>query len=117
MTKPITGGDLYFLWKVGHQHLPKVGKIYENAVSVHKGKLSEGDEATFGTVYPAWLALLSATGFLMQRTVFSLETTTTALDKTIDQYRYVDGENAKGLTDAGKAFEEYVDKKKNPPKD
>lgn len=112
---PVTGGDLYSLWQAAHMGLPSVEKVYNENLKVHKDKVKGGSEETFGRCITAWHGLQAQAEFLLTRTAFSLEAAQQALDIAIDQYQYVDGDNAKGLTQAGQELKGYLDKPIHDP--
>lgn len=107
--EPVTGGDIYALWEVAHKGLPTVEEVYNKALETHKNKVAGGDDKTFGRCFAAWEELRQHSEYLLSRTQGSLDGASKALDIAIDQFKYVDGDNAKGLTEAGKEFQGYLD--------
>lgn len=101
-TEQVTGGDLHLLWKITHYKLPVVENVYTDATKVHSEKLAGGDEATFGPAYPAWQQLQGMLHEVLYQTGATVRVTRQALDTAIAEYAYVDTDNAKELTEAGK---------------
>lgn len=110
---PVTGGELFKLWEVGHKYMAQAEAFYEGFVKSHNDTISGGDEATFGPCIAAWKGLQEEVAFLMVRTEMSLEMTRLALDQAVINYQYVDGDNAKALTTAGEELQNYIDKEKS----
>lgn len=106
---PVTGGDLYALWQAAHMGLPDVQEVYDNAMEKHKNEVAGGDEETFGPCFTAWVDLQAHCQYLISRTQGSLEGARKALDIAIEQYAYVDGDNANALTAAGQELQTYLD--------
>lgn len=109
---PVTGGDLFVLWHAAHHRLPEAKAVYDDTLATEKNELANGDEEKFGRPFSAWLRLLSANQYLMQRSSLSIEISCQALDQAIEQYKYVDGDNSKSLTKAGEDLNGLVEKDK-----
>lgn len=107
---PVTGGDLYILWHAAHQRLPEAKAVYDDAAATLKGDLAEGDEGKYGKAFKAWKFLLSTNQYIMSHTSKSIDISCKALDLAITNYKYVDGDNAKALTEAGSDLNGLVDK-------
>lgn len=104
----VTGGDLNTLWRVANVMLPQVTNAYKYPIEeIHKIN-AEAKDDMYGKVHPWWTTV----GCLLERAMFdtsaSLINTQYALNRAVDAYAYVDGNNAKDLTKVGQELEQII---------
>ncbi|MFD0559990.1 hypothetical protein FB566_3971 [Stackebrandtia endophytica] len=106
----VTGGELNTLWRVANIQLPSVENAYTEPITeIHKVNGDPNDQK-YGRCHPWW----STVACLLERAMFStsgsLYATQVALNRAIDAYTRVDGNNAKALTKVGEDLEKILTK-------
>lgn len=106
-TRDITGGDLYSLWRVAHITLPTVENVYvDQANVVHE--IDEPDDVKFGRCHPWWATLCSELEQALFISAVRLRTSASALDRAVENFSHVDGDNAKGLNKIGEELKDIL---------
>lgn len=107
-TVPVTGGDLYQLFRVALKDLPVVENIYNSTTRIHADTLATEGEDTFGRAFPAWQVMQQQQHDILYRTARSMAASKWALLAAIVEYAYVDGDNANALTDVGQELNDNL---------
>ena len=105
----VTGGELNTLWRVANIHLPSIENAYTGPITeIHKVN-GDPDDSKFGRCHPWW----STVACLLERSLFStsgsLFRTQLALNRAIEAYTHVDGDNSKALTKVGEDLDNILD--------
>lgn len=104
----VVGGEIALLWGVANRHLPDAqNAYYEQIEQVHKVN-GNPDDQKYGKCHPWWTALACELERGMFNTVSSMAIAAIVVDKAVDAYVHVDGDNAKGLTAIGEEFKETL---------
>ncbi|GAA4921387.1 hypothetical protein LX16_4943 [Stackebrandtia albiflava] len=105
----VTGGDLNTLWRVANIHFPRVENAYNDPLTeIHKVN-GTPDDRKYGRCHPWWTTVACLLERSMFSTVGSLYATEVALNRAIDAYTRVDGNNAKNLTALGQDMQAIID--------
>lgn len=106
----VTGGELNTLWRVANIHFSKIQTAYNDPIEqIHKVNGSPDDDK-YGRCHPWWTTVACELERAMFSTVGSLFTTQLTLNRAIDAYTRVDGNNAKELTKLGEDMQAIIDK-------
>ncbi|ADD43844.1 hypothetical protein [Stackebrandtia nassauensis] len=108
ITRKVTGGDLYSLWRVANITLPIVERVYtKQANATHE--IDVPDDQKFGRCHPWWATICSELESALFGTSVTFRIAAQGINKAVDEYRYVDGDNAKGLNAVGEELNEILD--------
>lgn len=103
--RPVTGGDLYKLWRVADIALPTVRTAYvEQLKEIHP--MTSADEQKFGRCHSWWAWVATDLELALFNTEGALAAGEGALNTAIRAYQYADGANAGELTKAGQKLDE-----------
>lgn len=103
----VTGVDLYSLWRLAHVTLPAVQKFYtDQSHAAHE--IDAPNEQQFGRCHPEWATIFSELEQALFTTAATVEVTGQGLQRAIDEYSHVDGDNGKALNAAGKELEDRL---------
>lgn len=112
----VTGGDIHKLWMTAHMDIAAVEDAYIKLTEAVDGEVAEGSEDKFGKPFGSWNLFRETVQLALFTTGVSARATRLALDLAINEYIFVDGDAAAGITDAGKEFLEAVaDENQTPP--
>lgn len=104
----VTGGELNTLWRVANIHLPQIENAYNDPLSeIHKVN-GNADDQKYGKCHPWWVAVACELEQAMFYTTGSLYGVQVAMNRAIDAYTHVDGNNAKDLTKVGEDMEKII---------
>lgn len=112
-SKPELSYNLMSLWRIARHNLPAVENVYiehVNGLQKHRGKM---DVATYGPCHTEWTITATILEQIMRSTSFSFQNVSNGLIEAINAFQYVDGDNAKGLTEAGKGLQEEIENYKD----
>lgn len=102
MTAQVTGGHLHALWHVAKVCLPTVENVYIEQMNVVHELDGEPDTDKFGSCHPDWVGAARYFEKVLHFTAQSLQETSNGVIEALNAFQYVDGDNAKGLNDAGR---------------
>lgn len=105
----VTGGDLNALWRVANVHFPQILNAYNEPITDVHTVNGSPDDGKFGRCHPWWTAVACQLEESMFFTVGSLYTTQIAINRAIDAYTRVDGNNALALNQIGEEMTNIID--------
>lgn len=108
MAEESLGGDLQKLWYVANSEMAAVSKVYADACKSLQGLIDSTDDDKLGRAFPSWRAYEYELAYALFLTGSSVNATCQALNRAIDQYKFVDGKNGGELTKIGKELDDIL---------
>ncbi|GAA4896510.1 hypothetical protein LX16_1350 [Stackebrandtia albiflava] len=100
VTRDVTGGDLYSLWRVANITLPTVEKVFADQSNVVH-ECSSADEDKFGRCHSEWARICLSLEIALSYNAVMLKSASVGLTFAVSEFAFTDGETSAQITSAG----------------